>query len=115
MGNPHVTLVWQSVTRLENKPTVTMEGTSRKSDLGSGNVQACVSQAHWWGGQWKSKILPKKNSSECLESSVLTVSSWELSLSSWLGRSRAWGGSKSEASARTGKRGEALVACWVSL
>lgn len=49
MGNPLVTLVWQSVfvIRLvvENKPTVTVERTSRKSDLAQEMCSLCVTDS----------------------------------------------------------------------
>lgn len=49
MGNPLVTLVWQSVfvIRLvvENKPTVTVERTSRKSDLAQEMYSLCVTDS----------------------------------------------------------------------
>lgn len=49
MGNPHVTLAWQSVSVIrlivENKLAVTVERTSRKSDLAQEMCCLCVTDS----------------------------------------------------------------------
>lgn len=63
MGNPRVTLVWQSVSVIRRlwKTNPLLPWKKQAGSLAL--LRKCavsVSQTHWWDGQWKSKTLPKK-------------------------------------------------------